>query len=217
MSGTLNLNGTISANGSPGNNDFGGGSGGSVLVDTSVLTGTGHLEAKGGNAEGASGGGGRIAVHYVTGDGFSGYASSSAAAGSGSSSGQVGTTAFIRKDGDARHLRIFESMYYPEVSRIEYDTLTLENGAVLTVDGDSTISVGDLTLNSSSTLYLKGAYLDSRVGGTTGTWAGKGVTILADNLRAETGSLINADGQGYTAAHSGKATAGGREEWQLVW
>jgi hypothetical protein len=80
------------------------------------------------------------------------------------------------------------------------------------VDGDSTISVGDLTLNSSSTLYLKGAYLDSRVGGTTGTWAGKGVTILADNLRAETGSLINADGQGYTAGafREGNGPAGGK-------
>ncbi len=211
---TLTLNGVISANGLTGDGEFGGGAGGSILLETAVLTGAGYFQANGGNADAGAGGGGggRIAIHYTTGDSFGGYSFSTASGGSGANSGQVGTTAFIRKNGSERHLRILQSMYYPEGTLLEYDTLTLENGAVLTVDGGSTISVTNLTLQSSSTLYLKGANIDGRVGGTTGTWEGKGVAILADNLRVETGSVINADGQGYTAGsfRDGNGPGGGK-------
>ncbi|HSD12715.1 MAG TPA: hypothetical protein VLC10_04100, partial [Patescibacteria group bacterium] len=77
VTGTLTLNGTISANGNSGVPDTsgratGGGSGGSIYITANTLSGaTGLIQAKGGNgganvAFGGGGGGGRVAV-YVAG------------------------------------------------------------------------------------------------------------------------------------------------------
>ena len=61
----MQLDGTILANGGAG---FYGGAGGSVRLDTGLLTGVGTVEARGGNSTSSSssstgGGGGRIAVY----------------------------------------------------------------------------------------------------------------------------------------------------------
>lgn len=74
VSGSLIVDGTITANGANGQSAAycgggGGGAGGSVWVTTSTLTGAGALSANGGNrgnnCQGA-GGGGRIAIEYTT-------------------------------------------------------------------------------------------------------------------------------------------------------
>ncbi len=95
VSGTLTLDGVVSANGNPGaggngTTDYGGGggSGGSIDATISILQGVGHFEARGGaggpagtgnsftspGAAGGGGGGGRIAVSYraLGSTGFSG-------------------------------------------------------------------------------------------------------------------------------------------------
>ncbi|MEY4745232.1 MAG: hypothetical protein RL272_1177, partial [Candidatus Parcubacteria bacterium] len=74
VSGTLTLNGTISANGNngvvAGANATGGGAGGSINISAGTINGTtGLIRAKGGNGgvsseKGGGGGGGRIAVSY---------------------------------------------------------------------------------------------------------------------------------------------------------
>lgn len=68
VSGTLTINGTISANGGVSGAEVGGGSGGSVWVDSSTLSGSGSISADGGYGanRGSSGGGGRIAIYYNT-------------------------------------------------------------------------------------------------------------------------------------------------------
>lgn len=74
VSGTLTVNGYLSANGTPGGYNAGGGSGGSLyLTKIGNLAGTGVISANGGSASGSAGGGsgGRIAI-YCTGDFFSG-------------------------------------------------------------------------------------------------------------------------------------------------
>ena len=69
---TLILNGSIVANGLGGNNQVGGGAGGSINVVTKNLEGNGSFSASGGNGaiagthRGGGGGGGRIAVYYNT-------------------------------------------------------------------------------------------------------------------------------------------------------
>ena len=71
-SGTVTLNGSISANGSDGAASHGGSSGGSILVHASKIAADGgSLSAGGGNGQygdsghfGHPGGGGRIAIHY---------------------------------------------------------------------------------------------------------------------------------------------------------
>lgn len=65
---TLTVDGAVRANGAYGT--AGGGAGGSIFVNTSVLAGNGKIEAKGGNGESccgygaAGGGGGRVAIQY---------------------------------------------------------------------------------------------------------------------------------------------------------
>lgn len=76
ISDTLTLDGIISANGATGSGDFeasGGGSGGSIWIETNSLTGAGTVSANGGNGgstrlgnaygRGGGGGGGRIAIY----------------------------------------------------------------------------------------------------------------------------------------------------------
>lgn len=62
---TINLDGTIRANGGPGIYLAGGGSGGSVLISTNKILGKGTIQAIGGKStsSGGGGGGGRIALH----------------------------------------------------------------------------------------------------------------------------------------------------------
>jgi hypothetical protein len=67
VSGTLTLNGSITADGNPGASEgSGGGSGGSVSLNAATLAGSGLISANGGAsllATGGGGGGGRIALH----------------------------------------------------------------------------------------------------------------------------------------------------------
>ena len=63
---TINVEGMISANGgNGGGGQAGSGSGGSILLFTNELYGSGTIQANGGNSE-VGGGGGRVAIHYNT-------------------------------------------------------------------------------------------------------------------------------------------------------
>ena len=62
--GTINLAGSILADGANGNSYSGAGSGGGIRLSVGMLTGTGTISAKGGTSSSGSGGGGRIAVYY---------------------------------------------------------------------------------------------------------------------------------------------------------
>ncbi len=62
---TIQLDGSIVANGGDGEFDAAAGSGGGIRVDVGTLQGTGQIRANGGNGDrGAGGGGGRVAVYY---------------------------------------------------------------------------------------------------------------------------------------------------------
>jgi hypothetical protein len=91
--GTLEVNGTIRANGQNGNGfQAGGGSGGSVKIQAGTLTGGGTIEAIGGGSE-VAGGGGRIAV-YTTSLSFNTNQATSAAGVGANSAGSPGTVYF---------------------------------------------------------------------------------------------------------------------------
>ena len=92
VAGTMVLDGVVSANGAAGQqDDSGGGSGGSVWITASQLTGGGALQAIGGEGElygGGGGGGGRVAVYSL----MNTYTGSvSVAGGVGAFSGATGT------------------------------------------------------------------------------------------------------------------------------
>jgi len=62
----LHLDGLISASGLSGTSNSGGGSGGSILIETMNMTGHGEISANGGNGalyNSGGGSGGRIAIH----------------------------------------------------------------------------------------------------------------------------------------------------------
>ncbi|MBP7831231.1 MAG: DUF2341 domain-containing protein, partial [Kiritimatiellae bacterium] len=92
--GTLQLDGTILANGTSQSyyQDTAGGSGGGIYLNVSTLAGSGEIRAAGGNANyRGAGGGGRIAVYYDTLNGFDVTGRVSAAGGTGSAAGAPGT------------------------------------------------------------------------------------------------------------------------------
>lgn len=108
IDGTLTVNGAIRANGVYGTQ--GGGAGGSVRLDAATLTGTGTIEARGGNGEtccgygAAAGGGGRVAIYATAFGGSFGLPALIAAVntqgGSGWRHGGAGTT-FVQRPNQA--------------------------------------------------------------------------------------------------------------------
>ena len=90
------VDGTITANGqsAQGSSSAGGGSGGSILIGSFEVKGTGLLTVSGGNGDSAGGGGsgGRIAVHTPTRNSFTGtYSAIGGAGGTSDSFGGPGT------------------------------------------------------------------------------------------------------------------------------
>lgn len=61
----IHLDGLISSKGQTGSSTSGGGSGGSVLVETTNITGHGEINVNGGDSQsnGGAGAGGRIGIH----------------------------------------------------------------------------------------------------------------------------------------------------------
>lgn len=92
VGGTLNVAGSVTANGTPGwQDDSGGGAGGSIWITAGGLTGVGSISAAGGPGDlfgGGGGGGGRIAIYSPT-NLFSG--TFSVAGGYGAYPGEAGT------------------------------------------------------------------------------------------------------------------------------
>ena len=92
VGGTLDLTGSVTANGDAGQQDnSGGGAGGSVWINASTFSGTGSLSAAGGGGNlynGGGGGGGRIAI-YAPNNLFAG--TTNVNGGNGANPGQAGT------------------------------------------------------------------------------------------------------------------------------
>lgn len=105
---TLDINGSITANGTDANGGVGGfgsggGAGGAIYIDAASITGSGDIQALGGtggdvanvNQQGGGGSGGRVAVYYETDTDslVDGLAAETAAAGGNAGAGSVVATA----------------------------------------------------------------------------------------------------------------------------
>ena len=187
VSGTLTLNGTISANGTDGVgngcNANGGGSGGSIYSSIGTLAGSGHFAANAGSATGpysygaGGGGGGRLFINAQINDGFS----SSNITATGGGGGYVGTngTIFFISNGS---LAISQSMNLPDLDYSLYPNITVENGATLTIPTGTSLNLqGTLTITGDSSVLFQGA----------------NVAVEAQNITIDAGSHISADAQGY--------------------
>ena len=86
------------------------------------------------------------------------------------------------------------------------DSITVSNGATLTIAGGSAVNVvGAITVTGSSTILLQGKNSGSQV---SGQWLGVGVSLTAADVSVEAGSKISADGQGYPTSSGPGAGAG---------
>jgi protocatechuate 3,4-dioxygenase beta subunit len=198
VAGTLDLEGTISADGADGvGSEQGGGAGGSIRVAAGILSGSGAFSADGGRGltSGGGGGGGRIFVSAGDAGGFHGLPGSTVDGGAGFRAGEPGTVALVAGTAPDTHFQVVRTFVFPEDSVIRHGRLTLSGGGNLTVGGGSTLALdGALTVRDSSLLLLQGKNRSARV---DDTWRGVGVSVQAADVAVEAGSRITADGQGY--------------------
>ncbi|HTM68581.1 MAG TPA: hypothetical protein VL426_04735, partial [Candidatus Binatia bacterium] len=166
VTGTLVQNGTITANGSGGNNiggsgrAGGGGTGGSIFVTAGTLNGAGTFEAKGGAGgdsigDGGGGGGGRIAVIHGGGSYAFNAAKFDVSGGTAPGSAVAGTkgTVYV-KNTASNAVSIFHGFTYDDTDHFvstwtadasatnQYCDITLGSGATPSVHTTSTLSFG---------------------------------------------------------------------------
>jgi len=212
VSGTLTLDGVISANGNDGGEDGGGGAGGSIWVTVGELKGGGRFEARGGNGirmtYAGGGGGGRIAVQYQTDGGFGGFGSSTVAGGAGRNPGAAGTVVFLDGSVPGGKLVVRGGLDIREDEVVHLGMLVVPAGASVTLGGGSRLVVdGLLELQGDAAIYCVGKNRGAQV---DGQWAGAGVTIEAGSLVIGSGARITADGLGYLGGESGSIGSSGR-------
>ena len=180
VSGTLTVDGRISADGAVGDNAHaGGGSGGSVWVTTGVLTGTGWLEADGadGVGNGGGGGGGRIAVYATDADAFD-EARATAEAGTGHNEGQPGTVHWGTLDPGAIALEL-----HPDSDS------GVSDSDLLTNDDTPTFVVTVLQAGTLSVDFDEDAQPEFEEAVTAGVYEYTSPAALADGLRTVSAAL----------------------------
>ena len=221
VTGTLDLEGSISANGAASGSACGPGSGGSIWVTTGVLKGQGVFQAKGAdssNGGAGGGGGGRIAVYYRDGSGYTNFAGVSVSGGSGWEHGGPGSAVLMDSSVTNNHLFVYSAnVTFDASNNLHYAAVTLDAGAALSVGAFSTVLVdGDVEVKSNSTLTLCGGTVltaggkltvssnsvvisvgANNAGQVNGQWAGQGVTIAAGGVTVAAGASVTADGRGY--------------------
>ena len=203
VTGTLQVDGRISARGLGGTGpSAGGGAGGSINLTVGALTGSGVISADGGagNALGGGGGGGRIAVSFKGPNNFSGLIS--AYGGGGYATGGAGT------------------IYFPSYYDLNgsYGLAVVDNG------GQTGTNTGWSGLGSSSALTVSGGAVVAPSGSqsignlvvASNAWIvftssqGSVPTLtITGNATVQAGGGIIADGTGYSQSNGGIGPGGG--------
>jgi hypothetical protein len=203
-SGTITIDGTLSADGSDGfysgGGDGAGGSGGSIWISSGTLTGSGVISANGGmgyrQAYVGAGGGGRIDVSDTIYD----FTGAIVAAGGEVvfQRGMPGSVLF--PDGFWNNLTLDHDITMRNDVGV-IGSLTIDDGATLKTSGDVTVETA-LSVNSGGALIAVGDLHDvnAAAGGTEVDPYGGGSTITATDITISSGGSINADGQGFNGS-----------------
>ncbi|MBI3001180.1 MAG: RHS repeat protein [Deltaproteobacteria bacterium] len=160
---TLQLNGSIIANGD-GSDRVGGGSGGGIRIDVATLQGTGVIRSNGGNGLSAGGGGGRIAVYYQN---VVGFDLTRVTAFGGVSNAGAGTI-YLQPGGETGELVVDNnSVIAPSLSTpivpvpagpLNLSNLTVRRGARARLDNQTNLR-GTVEVSSGGELTLRGERL----------------------------------------------------------
>ncbi len=186
VSGSLQQDGLISANGGNGSGPGGGGgAGGGIYMNINSLTGSGSITANGGigaNNIGGGGGGGRIALYFNS-NNFSGTFSANGGAGYGTGGGG---TIYFKTNNAPRGQVIVDNAGQTGAdttwSASSTTDLTLRNGGSCFISSGGT-SFGNLTVGTNG-LLLVGTNANS-------------TTLNAINVIVQPGGSITADLNGY--------------------
>ncbi|MCP4591612.1 MAG: hypothetical protein GY842_12800, partial [bacterium] len=193
VSDTLRVEGVISAGGADATSYSGGGAGGSIWIETGVITGTGVVRADGGvaasgfNNQGGGGAGGRIAIYFDDDRFTSSGGEFLARGGAGWQYGGAGTVyLFDRQKSVAGSLLVDNGGQDGSTAEIitgtwAMDQITMTGYGHLTVIGDSsvlTVTGSLLGGDGSSNLRVEGLLVVP-----TGTFAIDGVTVVLDEGR----------------------------------
>ncbi len=211
--GTLEMNGTISANGGHYAN-HGGGAGGSIWIQAGTIAGSGTIQAngaQGGNDNG--GGGGRISINYQT-NTFAGTATAwGGAQGSVGEDGGAGTIywkgatdplGYVILDNDGQ-----VGAYTPsDLMEGTNLVVTVTNGTQVVIAGGETWAINQLSVGTNCTVWF---YSTNNTGPVNGEWLGAGGQIQAQSMVIHPGALLTADGLGYPSGQG--PGAGVRGAW----
>lgn len=200
VTGTLTVDGEVTADAFGNGGAQEGAAGGSIWVTAGTLAGSGLFTAngvKGGDPGRRSGSGGRIAVHYTTDGGFTGFLPSKVDAGlpNGTDPAEPGTLIFVHNTPQGQNLRISQRYQIAANTNFTANHLTIDDGALFDMGGGATLDVAEtLTLTGNSTLRVRSKNNDAQV---AGQWVGRGGVIEAKSLVIDAGSVITADAEGY--------------------
>lgn len=224
VTGTLTVNGDIQSNGgaSPSTaNGAGGGSGGSIHINTGVLAGSATITANGGNGylSGGGGGGGRVAVYY---DSLSGFVLSQISTAKGlkgadvySADGGVGSTFLLNRKTDDGNgdLTITTGLDFNSEGDYTRANITAYNGASLSCG-----TFGTLNVSASAAIDLQGVFwkCDSvdAINFSAATWTNSNINTISF---AKPGAVVDWNitndltltNLTYTGGYAGSASASG--------
>lgn len=199
VTGTLTVDGRISADGTGGGLNSGGGAGGSVWLTAGTLAGTGTISANGGagHGTGGGGGGGRVALQFTT-NLFAG--SVTAFGGTGSVAGGAGTVYRQQTGKPPNSLTVDNggvfgtntplfgltsgldlsvaggAVAYPQVPFPLFNSVNLGEGGVITHLASQTklelATIGDLNIKPGGEISVGGKGFSSNTGNGPGGWVG---------------------------------------------
>jgi len=208
VTGTLEVDGVISANGGSGSAGGGGGSGGSVWLSAGTLSGAGSIAANGGAGTAITGGGGGGGMVYIPCGNNSFLGSVTAYGGGGANWGGAGTT-IIQATGKNSQLILdnggHAGAFTPVLSSSTTD-LTLRNGA-MALTGES-LSLGNVLISSNSWLLVSNTLnFDEAITMTSATiQPGGGIIADSEGYPAGEGNGL---GHAYTALSTDPCSGAG--------
>ena len=172
--GTLELDGTIMADGSNGTSHSygasGGGAGGAIWLELDTFTGSGLLTANGGDGfvvneeDSSGGGGGRIAIYYTS-NTFTGQLQAyGGLSGNGVTEGQAGGagTIYLQSDTQTTGNLIVDnattkSASTPWPSSLALDETTVGSGGILEISGTNSWAGSSLNITGGGIMHLRDA------------------------------------------------------------
>jgi hypothetical protein len=197
VNGTLQLDGSITANGGNGSgNGGGGGSGGSIYLAPGTFAGAGAISANGGGGapDGGGGGGGRVAV-YFNNDNFAGNISTFGAGGF--TYGGAGTI-YLKTNSQPYGRLLLDNANSPGSSTVfDFNNMdvTVQNRAIGQLPSSGSWTAHNILIHTNGAL--------------AGPGSASSVVFSANNVTIDTGGALSMDNAGYGSQNgSGAGYAG---------